>query len=127
MNYMTQLIEIQSTDWDKVVASEERPVMVEFWHHKCPVCIEMNPIIEKLPGIFGDEVKFVKMNLLESKENRKFAIRGGIRSTPTFVIYCQGNPTGQIIGGIEETEFIEEMTMLVENADKCVLGTPIEE
>lgn len=124
---MTQLIDIQSTEWEKEVAKEERPVMVEFWHHKCPVCIQMKPIIEKLPEIFGEEVKFARLNLLESKENRKFAIRGGVRSTPTFVIYCQGNPTGQIIGGMDESEFIDELRMLVENADKCVLGTPLEE
>ena len=124
---MTQLIDIQSTDWEKEVVSEERPVMVEFWHHKCVVCKEMEPIIKKLPEVFGDEVKFVRLNLLESKENRKFAIKGGIRSTPTFGIFCQGNPTGQIIGGMEETQFIDHMRMLIENADKCVLGTPLEE
>ena len=124
---MTQLIDIQSTDWEKEVSQEESPVMVEFWHHKCVVCKEMEPIIEKLPELLGDSAKLVRMNLLESKENRKFAIRGGIRSTPTFVVYCKGEPTGQIIGGREEAEFIDEVKMLVENAGKCILGTPIDE
>ncbi len=124
---MTQLIDIQSSDWEKEVAQDDRPVIVEFWHHKCVVCIEMEPIIKKLPETLGDSVKLVRLNLLESKENRKFAIRGGIRSTPTFVVYCKGEPTGQIIGGRKEPEFIDEVKMLIENAGKCVRGTPIDE
>ena len=124
---MPKLIDLQSTDWVSEVVEEERPVMVEFWHNKCPVCIEMKPLVERLPEIIGDDVKFARMNLLESKENRVFAIRSGVRSTPTFVVYCRGEPTGQIIGGREDAEFIEEVKMLVSNADKCVLGTPIEE
>lgn len=124
---MSKLIDIQHSDWEKEVVNEDRPVMVEFWHHKCKVCIEMKPIVEKLPEIIGDEVKLARLNLLESKENRVFAIKGGIRSTPTFVIYCKGNPTGQIIGGGEEEDFIAELRMLIENADKCKIGTPIEE
>lgn len=101
--------------------------MVEYWHDKCVVCKEMQPIIDKLPGIFGDSVKLVRMNLLESKENRRFAIKNGVRSTPTFVIYCRGAPTGQIIGGMEEKEFIDELKMLTKNAGICKPGTPIEE
>lgn len=124
---MTPIIDIQSTEWDKEVTQEENPVLVEFWHHKCVVCIEMASIVEKLPDILGVSAKLVKMNLLESKENRKFAIKGGIRSTPTFVVYCKGEPTGQIIGGRKEAEFIDEIKILVENAGKCVFGTPLDE
>ena len=87
----------------------------------------MKPIVEKLPGVLGEEVKLTRMNLLESKENRRFAIRGGVRSTPTFVAYCKGEPTGQLIGGRTEEEFIKEIRMLIENADKCSPGTPIGE
>ena len=123
---MTQLVDIQSSDWDKI-AQEEHPVMVEFWHQRCQGCLEMKPIVEKLPEILGDGIKLARMNLLESKENRKFAIRGGIRSTPTFVVYCKGEPTGQIIGSMEEKEFIDQLKMLIENADKCTPGTPISE
>ena len=124
---MTQLIAIQSSDWEKEVVQAERPVLVEYWHHKCVVCKEMKPIVEKLPKILGDGVKITRMNLLESKENRRFAISGGVRSTPTFVVYCKGEPTGQLIGGRIEEEFINEIKMLLENADKCSPGTPIDE
>ena len=81
---MTEPIDIQSSEWAEQVEPEDRPVMVEYWHHKCVACKKMKPIYEAQPMIFGDEIKFTRMNLLESKENRRFAIRGGVRSTPSF-------------------------------------------
>ncbi len=120
---MVLLMDIQSTDWETEVIQNTKPVMVEFWHHKCPVCIEMKPLVEKLPELFGDEVKFTRMNLLESKENRRFAIESGIRSTPTFVIYSQGVPTGQIIGGLEEPNFVEAIRDLIEVTNKYKINS----
>lgn len=124
---MPNLLDLQSTDWTKEVVEETRPVLAEFWHHKCAGCKLMEPIMEKMPEILGDKVKIVRLNLLESKENRRFAIQGGIRSTPTFVVYCQGEPTGQIIGSLEEEDFITAVQLMVETAEKCVKGTPIQE
>ena len=120
-------IDIQSSEWAEKVESEDSPVMVEYWHHKCVSCKQMKPIYEAQPGIFGEEIKFTRMNLLESKENRRFAIRGGVRSTPTFILYCQGRPVGQIIGSRRPDDFTEEIRMLVDNADNCLLATPLEE
>ncbi|MBT3285662.1 thioredoxin family protein [Candidatus Bathyarchaeota archaeon] len=120
-------IDIQSSEWMELVESEERPVMVEYWHHKCVACKQMKPIYEAQPELFGNEIKFTRMNLLESKENRKFAIRGGVRSTPTFILYCQGRPVGQIIGSRRPDDFTDEIRALVDNAENCLMATPLEE
>ncbi|MFA9437250.1 MAG: thioredoxin family protein, partial [Candidatus Bathyarchaeota archaeon] len=95
---MSSILDIQADDWEREITQEKRPVVVEFWHHKCVVCKEMKPIFEEQPKKYGESVKFTKMNLLESKENRMLAIRNGVRSTPTFIVYCEGRPIGQIIG-----------------------------
>jgi len=67
------------------------------------------------------------MNLLESKENRVFAIRNGVRSTPTFIVYCEGRPVGQMIGQRDSDEFTSELKLIIDNADKCLISTPLEE
>ena len=123
---MSSIVDIQAENWEKEIEQEKRPVVVEYWHHKCVVCKEMKPIFEAQPEKFS-EVKFARMNLLESKENRVFAIRNGVRSTPTFVVYCEGRPVGQIIGQREPDEFSDELKMIINNAEKCLLGTPLEE
>jgi len=124
---MPEPIDIQSSEWAEQVEAEERPVMVEYWHHKCTACKQMKPIYERQSGIFGDEIKFARMNLLASKENRRFAIRGGVRSTPTFILYCQGRPVGQIIGPRRPDDFTEEIRALAGNAESCLMATPLDE
>jgi thioredoxin 1 len=124
---MSSILEIQADNWEKNVIQEKRPVVVEFWHDKCVICKEMKPIYESQPEKYGETVKFTKMNLLESKENRKFAITNGVRSTPTFIVYCEGRPIGQIIGYREPEKFTEDLRNIIENIDNCLRSTAIEE
>lgn len=124
---MSSILDIQADDWEREITQEKRPVVVEFWHHKCVVCKEMKPIFEEQPKKYGESVKFTKMNLLESKENRVLAIRNGVRSTPTFIVYCEGRPIGQIIGYREPEEFTKELKMIIDHTDSCMRATPIEE
>jgi thioredoxin 1 len=124
---MSSILDIQADDWEREITQEKRPVVVEFWHHKCVVCKEMKPIFEEQPKKYGESVKFTKMNLLESKENRVLAIRNGVRSTPTFIVYCDGRPIGQIIGYREPEEFTKELKMIIDHTDSCMRATPIEE
>ena len=124
---MSSIVDIQASDWDSEVVFEKRPVVVEYWHQKCVVCMEMKPIYEAQPEKLGESVKFTRMNLLENKENRIFAIRNGVRSTPTFIVYCEGRPIGQIIGQRKPEEFSNELKIIIENADKCLTSTPLEE
>ena len=124
---MSSILDIQADDWEREITQEKRPVVVEFWHHKCVVCKEMKPIFEEQPKKYGESVKFAKLNLLESKENRVLAIRGGVRSTPTFIVYCEGRPIGQIIGYREPEEFTKELKMIIDHTDSCMRATPIEE
>ena len=124
---MSSILDIQADDWEREITQEKRLVVVEFWHHKCVVCKEMKPIFEEQPKKYGESVKFTKMNLLESKENRVLAIRNGVRSTPTFIVYCEGRPIGQIIGYREPEEFTKELKMIIDHTDSCMKATPIEE
>ncbi|MFC1802500.1 thioredoxin family protein [Thermoproteota archaeon] len=124
---MSGILDIQASNWEEMVEKEKRPVVVEYWHDKCPACKEMKPTYYAQPEKYGEAVKFTRMNLLENKENRVFAIRGGVRSTPTFIVYCDGRPIGQIVGFRKLDSFTAELRTLIENADSCLMSTPIEE
>ena len=123
---MSNILDFKADDWEKTVFNETRPVVVEYWHDKCVICKEMKPVYESQPEKYGDEVKFTRMNLLESRENRIFAIRNGVRSTPTFIVYCEGRPIGNIIGQREPEEFTDELKKTIEKADSCLKATPLD-
>lgn len=124
---MPSIFDIQVGNWNEEVANEEKPVVVEFWHHKCPVCIEMKPIYKSQSEKYGNEVKFTRMNLLDIRENRKFAIANGVRSTPTFVVFCEDTPVGHIIGYRDPDKFDKELNTILTHIDNCLKSTPIKE
>ena len=122
---MPEVIDINNIDWDEKVVSSELPVVVEYWHQKCVACLQMLPIYKQLPDRIGDQVKLTRMNILDSRENRKFAIEQGIRGTPTFSVYCGGRPIGEVVGVRTLDELEQEILALVKNKDACLLATPI--
>ena len=123
---MDKIVDIDSQGFEEQVLDSEKPVVVEYWHHKCPSCEEMKPVYARMPGIMGDGIRFTRMNLLESRENRTHAIGEGVRSTPTFIMYCEGRPIGVIIGVWEQEDFKEELEKLLRVKDGCLMGTPLE-
>jgi thioredoxin-like negative regulator of GroEL len=122
---LTNVIDIQHEDWEKVIVNSKKPVIIEFWHQKCSLCQEMKPIFKKLPEVMGDSISFTRMNVLDSRENRLFAIKQGVRGTPTFKIYCEGRGIGEIVGVRTETEMVKEISSLLDKKDSCLKVTPL--
>jgi len=92
------IINLQYTDWDREVMKTDMPVVVEFWHQSCPICKRIEPTVLELPSKLGDKVKMARLNVLDNKENRRFAIEKGVIGTPTFKVYCKGVEIGEIVG-----------------------------
>ena len=76
----------------------EGPVVVEFWHQNCPTCKKIESTVHELPGKLAGKAKLVRLNVLENRENRRFAIDKGVIGTPTFKVYCRGVEVGEIVG-----------------------------
>ena len=90
---MSVISEIQASQWDSEVVNAEGPVVVDFWHHMCAWCQKLNPIFAQLPEAIPG-VKFLKVNILESPENRKVAINSGVMGTPTIRCSARDAPSG---------------------------------
>ncbi|MBN1683009.1 thioredoxin family protein [Candidatus Bathyarchaeota archaeon] len=107
---------LQSNEWDSLVLKETLPVVVEFWHQNCVTCLKIESYVKELPQKLGSKVKFMKMNVLDNKENRRLAIQNGVMGTPTFKIYCRGVEIGEIIGLEATTELYEKILQIL---SKC--------
>jgi thioredoxin-like negative regulator of GroEL len=122
---MVKIIEFNVDDWDVVIEESYKPVVVEFWHNKCPACEKMKPIYEKISEEMADSIKFTKMNLLERRENRKHAIQIGVRSTPTFMIFCNGILIGSLVGIYKKEDLKDQIKKIINNKEFCLMATPL--
>ncbi|MBS7637903.1 thioredoxin fold domain-containing protein [Candidatus Bathyarchaeota archaeon] len=121
-----KVVEIQAGDWEREVLRSEKPVVVDFWHPMCGWCLRLNPIYDQLPERFGDRVKFLKVNVLQSPENQRLALSLGILGTPTLKLICSGRIIGEIVGYRPMERLTEEIERLLEKKEECLgQSTPL--
>jgi len=123
---MSKVIELQADIWDKEVIKSETPVVIDFWHQMCGWCLKLNPLFHKLPEHF-ENVKFGKMNILDSDENRETAMNIGVMGTPTIKIFCKGRDIGEMVGFRPIERLVSDLKEILDNKDECLeQSTPLE-
>ena len=124
---MEKVKEIQADAWDSEVLESDKPVGVDFWHPMCGWCNKLNPIYEQLPETFGDRIKFVKVNILQSPENNKLAMNLGVLGTPTIKFFCDGRDVDEIVGFRPLNRLVNEIEEILKKKDECLeKSTPLE-
>jgi thioredoxin-like negative regulator of GroEL len=116
---MGQVVEIPTKSFDREVKVADKPVAIEFWIRSCSNCQKFVPIYEKLPEIFGDKVKFLKMNMFLSLENLKMAEGFGVEETPTVKVFCKGKEIGEIVGYRSLEKIVKEIEEILEREGYC--------
>lgn len=123
---MPKVMELQADEWESEVMSVDGPVVVDFWHQMCGWCLKLNPIFAQLPDRF-ENVKFVKMNVLDSAENRSIAMDNGVLGTPTIKVFCKGRSIGEVVGFRTLDGLAKDLGEILASKDKCLeQSTPLE-
>ena len=95
---------------DVMVASQEVPVIVDFWAPWCEPCKQLTPILEKLVRQAGGTVRLVKLNI---DENPAIAQQLRIQSIPAVFAFRDGQPVDGFSGALPESQvraFVERLT-----------------
>jgi thioredoxin 1 len=86
---------VTTQTFEQEVLKSEQPVIVDFWAEWCGPCHAVHPVLEKIADERKDELKVVKLNIDEEQE---IALRFGIVSIPTIMMFKDGEPAGIAIG-----------------------------
>jgi thioredoxin 1 len=94
-------VEVGDATFESEVLKSEIPVLVDFWAPWCGPCRMAAPVLEKVAKQYTGRVKVCKLNVDEA---RGTAMRYGIRSIPTLIMYKDGQVVDQIVGVLPNYE-----------------------
>ena len=89
------IIHITTATWDNSVLKSEKPVLVDFWAEWCGPCKMVGPVLEQLSKNMDGKVKLAKLNV---DENQEIAMKYGIKSIPSLVLFNEGQEIGRTVG-----------------------------
>jgi len=86
---------------DVIEASQQVPVIVDFWAPWCGPCKQLGPMLEKLVRQAGGLVKLVKINV---DENQEIAAQLRVQSIPMVYAFKDGRPVDAFSGALPESQ-----------------------
>ena len=97
---------------DVVEASQQIPVIVDFWAPWCGPCKTLGPMLEQAVSAAKGKVRMVKVNV---DENQQIAAQLRIQSIPTVYAFWQGQPVDGFQGAVAQSQiktFVDKLTSL---------------
>lgn len=88
-------IVITKDNFEEEVLNSDIPVLVDFWASWCGPCRMLAPIIEEIAKEYDGKAKVGKVNV---DEEEALAIKFGIASIPTVLIFRGGEVTDKLVG-----------------------------
>lgn len=101
---MSELHELNESNFNTAVLEEKRLVLIDFWSPTCGPCRMLAPVLETLAKE-NASVVFLKCNVFE---NMNLASQLNISVVPTLIFYKDGNPILRL-SGVQKQSKLQEL------------------
>lgn len=102
---MAAIQEITATNLDSVL-NNPKPVLVDFWALWCGPCRMVSPVVDEVATDMADVIAVAKCNV---DENEELALKYGVMSIPTLIIFRDGAEVGRLVGALPKEKLVEEI------------------
>ena len=102
--------EIIASEFENEVLKSGK-VVLDFYSSECPPCEALAPKFESLAGLYGNDIKFLK---IFRQKNKELADKLEVRSSPTLLFFEDGKEVSdRLSGGIKRSDIIANLNTLL--------------
>lgn len=96
-------VELNAANFDRQIARNDIPVLVDFWAPWCGPCLSMAPAFKEAASLLEPSVRLAKLN---TEEEQNIGARFGIRSIPTMVLFRKGREIARQSGAMATGDIV---------------------
>ena len=93
----TPVMELTSQNFNQEISNNDL-LLVDFWAEWCGPCKSMHPIFTRMAKKYK-QVRFARVNVDNAQD---IAMKYGVQSIPTFIIFKNGEIANQMVGAVGE-------------------------
>lgn len=103
---MSNTVAVTDSTFQAEVLESDLPVLVDLWAAWCGPCRAVAPILEEIADSYAGKLKIAKLDV---DSNHDTAIKYGVQSIPTMLLFKDGQLLTRLVGSRPKDALLKQL------------------